>query len=49
VDWIYVAVDRDGEHRFRKVLGMSSLVEPVLKSDSAAWKRFVIWLHRLVV
>ena len=28
-----------GELGFRKMPGMSSLVEPVLKSDSAAWKK----------
>ena len=38
----------DGELGFRKVLGMSSLVEPVLKGGSAAWKNFVILLYCLV-
>jgi len=42
------SVTVDGEHGFRKVLGMSALVEPVLKSGSAAWKNLVIWLYRLV-
>ena len=42
------SVTVDGELGFRKVLGMSSLVEPVLKGGSAAWKNFVILLYCLV-
>jgi hypothetical protein len=37
-----------GELWFCKMLGMSSLVKPVLKRDSAAWENLVIWLYPLV-